>query len=177
MHVRQTMFTKVRPQSAEGMKSDKNLANGYFGMLFALVGDLDYFAKYLGMPRWSLSSGPCALCRCARDGANSWLDCRLQAGWIGTTWTARSWLQWPAKSQCKIFMAPGVSICTLALDWMHCKYLGSDMYLYGSILYLLVFQILKGASPLSNLNQCGVYIRKYQRDNRSPTCTAKAFTN
>ena len=49
-----------------------------------------------------------------------------------------------------IFTWQNLSALNLALDYMHCKYLGSDQYAYGSIMWLLCFQVLPN-DPLANL--------------------------
>ena len=43
-----------------------------------------------------------------------------------------------------------MSILNVHYDWMHCKHLGADQYIYGSILWLLVYTVL-GGSPEDNL--------------------------
>ncbi|CAE8616927.1 unnamed protein product, partial [Polarella glacialis] len=37
-----------------------------------------------------------------------------------------------------------VTAVSIALDYMHCKYLGSDMYQFGSVLYMLCYFVLTG---------------------------------
>ena len=39
---------------------------------------------------------------------------------------------------------PGLSLLNVMPDLMHVKYLGSDKYVLGSIMYLLVYMILPG---------------------------------
>ena len=35
---------------------------------------------------------------------------------------------------------------TLTLDWMHCKYLGSDKLLYGGVFHVIVYKLLSGTA-------------------------------
>ena len=37
-----------------------------------------------------------------------------------------------------------MSVLTIAPDWMHVKHLGTDKYIYGSVLYVLVIWVLAG---------------------------------
>ncbi len=43
-----------------------------------------------------------------------------------------------------VFDVPGVSVLNVCPDLMHTKHLGTDAYFYGSVLKLLVGDILKG---------------------------------
>ena len=51
-----------------------------------------------------------------------------------------------------LFSVPRVNICSVAIDCMHSKYLGSDQTQYGKVFYLLCFHTMAG-SPLQNLGQ------------------------
>ena len=42
------------PQSREGKKAGKYLAGGFYGIVMALIGDLDYMNKFLGQPHWQV---------------------------------------------------------------------------------------------------------------------------
>jgi len=128
-------------------------------VVWSLMGDLDYYAKTLGLPR-STSSSPCFLCRCTLRGESSWRDNSSGAPWLNLCWTPAAWKAWPERSQCKLFDVPGITACTVAPDWMHAKYLRCDQYIYGTILYLLCFQILQ-KSPLENLQFCWAYIKTF----------------
>ena len=97
-------------------------------MLWALEGDMDYYAKTLGLPRWSLSQHCCALCKCEKNGPMTWQDARLGAPWVKSCWKPAEWMQSLERSMNRLFSLPGVTCATVALDYMHCKYLGSDQY-------------------------------------------------
>ena len=56
-----------------GDKGGTPLAGGYRGVLFGLLGDLEFQASVLQLPRWSAKRNLCSLCRCTRDGDLSWL--------------------------------------------------------------------------------------------------------
>lgn len=67
---------KFPPSSVEGQKAGQQLANGYFGCVVQLCGDLDDYASYSDLPRRSSHTKPCSQCRCSFEGALSWLENR-----------------------------------------------------------------------------------------------------
>jgi hypothetical protein len=154
--------------SEDAKRAGKPLANGFFGVLWAIMGDLDYFYGVLGLPRFSSATNPCALCKCTSAGPLSWTDNRADALWMSNLWSAKDWLAWPNRSKCPLFSIPGVSCLTVALDYMHCKYLGMDQYMFGSILRLLVYHCLSVGTPQENLNQLWLEIKAYYRTHRTP---------
>ena len=158
-------FSRYIASSPAGKKAGTPLANGFFGVLWALAGDLDYYCKTLGLPRWSGNDNPCALCRCAKYGRLSWLDNRNCAPWQETEWSPSEWKAWEGKSTCPIFSLPGVSACTVAYDYMHAKYLGLDQFMFGAVLYMLVFVVMP-ADRQSNLEECWSFIKQYYKDHK-----------
>lgn len=145
--------------SVEGARAKSSLADGYYACLWSVMGDLDYYNKTLGLPR-STSHNPCALCKCTLHGSTSWKDNSDSAEWLSTLWTPSEWLMWAGRSTCKLFNSIGVTACTVALDYMHSKYLGSDQYQFGSVFYLLCF-IMLPKSPKQNLEDCWSFIKGY----------------
>ncbi|CAL1154405.1 unnamed protein product, partial [Cladocopium goreaui] len=74
---------------------------------------------------------------------------------------ADSWRQhW--NSPCLLLKLPGVSCWTISYDLMHNFWLGWLQFAYGSIFYLLCFEILE-EDPLTNLKTVGAFIREFQR--------------
>lgn len=146
--------------SPNGLRAGKYLANGYCGCLWSLIGDLDYLVSILKLPNFN-SSRPCSLCRCSLAGANSWSDFSPSALWRNQLWTLTAWKNWEGRSQCPLFGC--LSYCsalTVHLDYMHCKYLGVDQYVYASVLALLCCQVMSG-TPQENLNRCWRTIKEY----------------
>ena len=140
------------PTSVSGRRAGKPLAGGYFATLWAVVGDLDYFASMLDVPR-STAVQPCSRCRCSKWGPLTWQDFRPAAAWTSTVFSPASWRALAAdeKSTCPLFSMAATSICNLAYDFMHCKFLGSDKTLYAAILWLLVFHLMPGPDEHTNL--------------------------
>eukprot|EP00435_Cladocopium_sp_Y103_P046777 s1128_g13.t1 len=141
---------RYHPQSREAKKAGTYLAGGFYGIVMALVGDLDYFNKFLGLPHWSSAKNPCGRCLCTKAGPNTWKDSRQETPWRTTTFTTRSWQAFPDTSNNPIFNTANISGLTCQADYMHVKYLGYQQYFLGSVLWLLVHEILPG-SPLANI--------------------------
>ena len=135
------------------------MAEGYRGVLWGLIGDLDYLVAILKLPNFN-SSRPCSLCRCSLSGANTWSDFSPQANWRNQLWTLSAWKAWADRSPCPLFKLSYCSSLTVHLDFMHCKYLGVDQYTYASVLALLTCTILPD-SPQQNLNVLWRMIKDY----------------
>ena len=67
-------------------------------------------------------------------------------------WTPESWLDSPSKLPNPLFSCAGVTACSVAYDYTHLKYLGSDQYSFGAVLTLLVYHVLP-ADPEENVVQ------------------------
>ena len=155
------------PGSAEGKRAGTPLANGYRGVLWAILGDLDYLAGKLGLPRYNAKK-PCSWCQCTNTGELSFTDMRSTAKWIETIWTAALWKAWPGRSKNPLFSLRGVSILTVCPDYMHLKYLGSDQYMFGSCLYLLVHEVMPKPTPEENLQLIWDFLKKWYKHNKVP---------
>ena len=156
-------FARYGRFSDEGKKATTDLAGGYFGCLLQLCGDLDYNARWLGLPRWSNHAKPCALCMATFRGPLSWTDNRPSALWISSCLTIANWREY-CETECEIFDLPGMSGLSVAMDYTHNMFLGWLQYLYGSVFYLLVHVILPGEA-LENLTAIGEFITNFQDEN------------
>ena len=140
--------TPYRPGTKEHARQGQHLAGGFYGTLWVLKGDLEYFALSLGLEHFG-SNTPCFLCQ-ANTSTLPWADCRLGvAGWIPTTWQNAAW-EMSRPNRRPLFKVPGVSISSVLPDILHCKHLGSDTYFYASTLTLLTHHMLPG-TPENNL--------------------------
>ena len=120
-----------------------DLAGGFCGCLWILQNDLDFGSDYYGMPRPN-AANPCKDCNCGQPGsANPMHDYRTKppADWM---LNMRSVAQHLLEDHFphELFTAPAVSALSYSYDMMHCKYLGSDGYLYGSVLHLMITDFL-----------------------------------
>ena len=165
-HRQNPVVFRYQNSTAEGQRALSELAGGYRGTLWSIIGDLDYFTKALLLPRSTLEKGPCSLCRRRGKGHLTWMDFRPTAPWRGVQWSTAEWRVWPQRSPSPLFTMEGFSPCLISLDWMHVKYLGHDMLVYGSVLSLLVHHVLPSAEPLVNLKRVWADIQwYYQRYN------------
>ena len=162
---------RYAPNSPEGKKSGKQLAGGYWATLWSVVGDLEYFASHLDVPRSTLAAGPCSRCQATKWGERTWQDYRPTANWLSTVFTPAGWRALPAaaKSSCPLFHMRATSICNLGYDYMHCKYLGVDKNTYSAVLYLLVFHVLSFGSPQANLDWLWAEIQRHYKNLRLPS--------
>ena len=92
----------------------------------------------------------------------------MTSQWRATRWTKTDWHNWPGRSKCRLLYLPGASCWMLAYDWMHVKYLGTDMYQYGSIFAILVRFVLPNG-PEDNLAVCWAFLKRYFKEHRTPS--------
>ena len=60
---------------------------------------------------------------------------------------------------------PGVSALTVKADYLHCMYLGALQYFLGSVLVLLIFDIMQEGSEELNLRALIVRLRGFWNAN------------
>ena len=84
-------------------------------------------------------------------------------------WTTSAWKAWPDHSPSPLFTLEGFSPLNICLDWMHAKYLGHDMFVYGSILSLLVRHLLPHEDPAANLKQVWSDIKWFYNEHKAPS--------
>ena len=118
------------------------LAGGFYCVLLGIIGDLDWFAGVLQLQHYGSSTSPCCLCKAQAKGALTFTNFRTNAAWRTTVWKAKDWIADPNRSQNPIFRVPSTSCHVVAMDLMHTKYLGTDMYMFASVIYLLCHLIL-----------------------------------
>ena len=159
---------KFEPNTENGQRAGQYLADGYAGLLWSLQGDLEYFTSILKLPHYSSKSGPCSLCRRTGDASPmTWKDCRLTAPWISSQWKPHDLHMWEKKSACPFFqLLPGLSAVAISFDFMHSKYLGTDMVFLASCLWLGCYRILHGDDPLANLQICRAKISAVYKEKK-----------
>ena len=148
--------------SSQGRRAGTFLADGWCGALVNIIGDLDYFSGTLGLPRWSRASNSCALCLCEKDGPFTWKNSQENAGWINKVWTPEAWRNWEGRSRCRLFEVHGLTACNVSCDWLHAKYLGSDLVAFGSILWLWAF-VLGPGNEAENMKIFDAFLKEFYR--------------
>ena len=81
-----------RRPSVEGKRALTPLADGFFGAVLSVRGDLDYFGKVLRL-NWYTSLRPCAICdaNSTPNDSMSWSNFRPEASWMDSCWTDSAW--------------------------------------------------------------------------------------
>ena len=116
------------------------------------------------------SNAPCLKCK-ANVTDLPWTDPSPNAACFATTWGAAAWKA-AHPSAHHVFSIPGVNIHSVQYDLMHCKYLGSDMYIAGSVLHMLCYDMLPGR-PKENMSRVLARLKKHWKD----TNTVDHFNN
>ena len=81
-------YIRYPKTSANGKKANKPLAGGFKGILWSLIGDLEYMNQKLDLPHFATQAGNCALCKCTGGELDtSWKDCRTTAAWLNLFWS------------------------------------------------------------------------------------------
>ena len=158
------------PDSPQGKRADKPLVplpDGTFlrGMLFNVKCDLDFSGNDLELSNVGSHRG-CTYCPATRDPLDTpWYDfSRDIAAWVGATFTNQSWQLARPATGISLFRLMFVSCLSVGQDGMHIKHLGCDRYFYGSVLWLLVFEVLDD-SPTDNMKFIFGRIQQFYRDN------------
>ena len=126
------------PAGVDRDRAGTSLAEGFFGILVGVQGDLDWYGKTLGLPVFN-NKKPCFLCHAE----NSDTDMRwnnFEANWEERLRDKENLVaQFP---RCRVLMSsPSTHVQTLTPDWMHVKHLGIDQRFLASIIYLMIFDL------------------------------------
>ena len=140
--MRRARYKRGTPEHA---KAKTPLAGGYYGVLWGLIGDLDYFHQILKLPHFLRAKDFCPLCKASQKGEMTWCNFRANAPWRQTCWASHEWRSWSGRSTSSFFSLSYTSCLTVSLDYMHVKYLGCDQYQFGAVLELLTTTILGGS--------------------------------
>ena len=117
------------------------LMGGIRMYIWKCIGDLDMWCKTIELPN-SNSNCPCALCP-ANATTHPWWHFYPSAAWIAAIYSAAEFMA-SGWGTCGLFNCPGVTIHSMAPDWMHVKHLGLDKVLLGSVIWILVNWVLPG---------------------------------
>ena len=143
-------------------KAGTDLCGGIFFCIWALIGDLDYLTKDLELPN-STSNSPCGLCPCNSTDL-AWWRFQADAAWLNKIYTVLTWMA-AGWNTCGVFKIVGVTILSVYPDWMHCKHLGIDKVLQGSVMWILIHWVL-GGTPEKNLEVIWRDVERiYKEDN------------
>ena len=151
------------------------LADGLFAIVYALKGDLDYFARSLHLRHYNADQ-MCDLCpasRCVSDRTLLYNNFDRDARWMALQYTVEEWRElYKDTSLHWLFNLNGVTNLSLEPDELHIWHLGVGQYTLGSVLHLLTYTLLPG-TPSQNMARVWEVINKHYVDNATPC----QFTN
>ena len=118
----------------------QTLCEGLRGIVIGVSGDLEFFSSWLGFPH-SSGNNPCPLCPCHKDEMLQWSE---DSSWRRTTYkNAANWRRARGSRHGALFHGPhGLSALNVCPDIMHTKFLGTDQYVYGSVIHILTYRLL-----------------------------------
>ena len=140
------------------------LAGEYAAVVCCIEGGLDCYSKNLGLRHWS-SGHRCCWCPANKTEGDGicWNEFRAGAAeWQEESWTSSEWREAHPEAH-PLLSLPGVGIQNVFADWCHSKHLGCDKQNYGSVFYLLCYDLLPG-DPATNLDVIWGEILQYCRD-------------
>ena len=138
-------FQNWPASSSQSKIAGSDLANGMRCIIFAIKGDLDFFAKTLGLRSYN-ADFMCELCPAHRNAAERSMlynNFSGDARWKGKLFNYTEWLSIHNGSvPHPIFQVLGVTHYCIEPDELHIVYMGTAQYMLGSVLWLLVFDVL-----------------------------------
>ena len=118
------------------------LAGRYRGVVVQARGDWEFFAQYMGMPRWDNPENCCWMCQAGMVGPSQWTAWGVDAAWRPTRKTHESWLA-DLAADGKPVPAPFRHITGLRLecvcpDIMHVADLGVSAHVLGNVFWEVI---------------------------------------
>ena len=85
--------------------NDVKLADGFFGIVWSIKGDLDWFSKEFGMMKYRENADPCDWCPCSKIGhPSNWPHCfDATSQWKNAIRTRDQWRAWKGASMHRLF--------------------------------------------------------------------------
>ena len=161
--------------SVEAQLAGKPIAGGFAGVPWVIKGDMDFFAKDLGLES-SASAHPCCWCPADRE-AQLWTDFRPDAPWKSQCFCFLSREDWEAQHPRRhpMFSILCIGHRSVHVDTMHTHALGVAQHVAGNALELLVFYLLPRNSKL-NLDNVWEHVLQHFKEHRSPVQIRKLTT-
>ena len=125
---------------------------GYRGLVWNVLGDLDFYFKDLGMPAHN-SEHFCFRCKCDRvvDGGNCWNDFRPAVRWRHQLTTPAMWRA--SLPPHPLWSIAGITVCSLMLDTLHVFDQGISQHALGNVLFEIAYYQIPGS-----IFQASIYI-------------------
>ena len=141
------------------------LAGGYFLVIWSIKSDLEHLAKFFGLEHYA-SNRPCVLCPCeaGNDAPQNLLFSNFSrsASWMSLLFTHLSW-HTRNPSPHYLFQLKYLSGINYDPDELHLIHLGTSTHLLGSVLWLLVYEIMTD-TPVANMKAIWTRITSLYKD-------------
>ena len=96
-----------------------------------------------------------------------WSDFRDDAHWKALEYTSANWAA-HLPYVIALMTLPGNNLFAVMCDFMHAKHMGTDAYLFGSVLWLLCYEILPG-TPQCNVAVVWAELQEFQPSGKGKT--------
>jgi hypothetical protein len=160
--------------SPEAQLAGQPIAGGFAGIPWLIKGDLDFFAKELGLTS-ATSKKPCCWCPADRE-THLWTDFAPDAPWKANCYWQLSRNDWEAQHPRRhpIFSILCIGHRSLLVDVMHAMALGVAQHVAGNALELLVYHGPR--TTKQNLDKVwGLILEQYKEQVARPSPEAGAF--
>jgi len=149
--------------------SETRIAGGFFFVIWSIKGDLDWYAKGLGLKSYN-ANDPCEFCPCSKDGAKGlWpMNFGPTCAWKNQLHTRTSWRASNPDMHLLFKSFSFLSCLNIEADELHVLHLGVSQYFLGSVLWLLVYVIMAG-TPAQNIQRVWELILEKYTEQRTPT--------
>jgi hypothetical protein len=134
--------------SAEEKLAGQDLAGGYCGVVYMSKQDLDYVAKSLHLRNYNANQ-PCDYCSCDRSAVEpGWWPTNFgnTSLWKDALLTADEWRALYPEVPHWLFRLEHFCHHNVELDELHIIWLGTAMWCNGSVLWFLVFRVMRRSS-------------------------------
>jgi hypothetical protein len=134
--------------SAEFLLAGQPLASEFFGVIWLLKSDLDYVAKCLFMRHYN-ANVPCDFCPCDKNADSGLWPTNFGPAslWMDLLFTTEQWHALGRERLHSLFSISFLSAFNVEPDELHVIHLGTSQYFFGSVLWLLVFDINSRLPP------------------------------
>ena len=161
-------FLGTRPtisydRQSEPENGGEPLCGGFFFVPWIVKADLDALAKCFGFRHYSAGI-PCELCECTseqNDWPNNYANFTARANWKKTLHTILTWRL--GELLHPLFHLIFFSCHNIEPDELHIIHQGTSTYMYGSILWKLVYQILPGDASENMALIWGHIVERYRQ--------------
>ena len=151
----------VHRKKIKGVK--RFLCGGKRFVMWISKQDIDHLQKAFGLRHFG-SDWPCELCECNRidgDWPNNFHNFASDANWKNTVHTRRSWRL--GQTLHPLFQLPHFGCENIEPDELHIMHLGTTMYLLASVLWMLVYKLMRG-TPTANMHLVWVMVTQRYSD-------------